>query len=128
MKKTLLLLFVLGSISAFSQSVISGCITSAPDTLQSVRIAYLRGKSLAVKQDIPVVNGCFSAEKSFPETGIFIVYLDPEHSFDVVLSNGAVPLEIDYNNITAVDGHVRPIWTREELGVLSVWTALLDLP
>ena len=33
----------------------------------------------------------------------------------------------DYNNITAVDGHVRPIWTREDLGVLSVWTALLDL-
>lgn len=33
----------------------------------------------------------------------------------------------DYNNITAVDGHVRPIWTREVDGVLSVWTALLDL-
>lgn len=34
----------------------------------------------------------------------------------------------DYNNISAVDGHVRPIWTREDKGVLSVWTALLDLP
>ena len=34
----------------------------------------------------------------------------------------------DYNNITAVDGHVRPIWTHEEGGILSVWTALLDLP
>ena len=33
----------------------------------------------------------------------------------------------DYNNISAVDGHVRPIWTREDLGVLSVWTAMLDL-
>ena len=33
----------------------------------------------------------------------------------------------DYNNIASVDGHVRPIWTREDLGVLSVWTALLDL-
>lgn len=33
----------------------------------------------------------------------------------------------DYNNIAAVDGHVRPIWTHEENGVLSVWTALLDL-
>ena len=32
----------------------------------------------------------------------------------------------DYNNISAVDGHVRPIWTREDLGVLSVWSALLD--
>ena len=34
----------------------------------------------------------------------------------------------DYNNITAVDGHVRPIWTHEEGGILSVWTALLDFP
>lgn len=34
----------------------------------------------------------------------------------------------DYNNISAVDGHVRPIWTREDRGVLSVWTALMDLP
>lgn len=33
----------------------------------------------------------------------------------------------DYNNISAVDGHVRPIWTHEDHGVLSVWTALLDL-
>jgi hypothetical protein len=33
----------------------------------------------------------------------------------------------DYNNISAVDGHVRPIWTHEDNGVLSVWTALLDL-
>ena len=32
----------------------------------------------------------------------------------------------DYNNISAVDGRVRPIWTREDRGVLSVWTALLD--
>ena len=34
----------------------------------------------------------------------------------------------DYNNISSVDGHIRPIWTREDKGILSVWTALLDLP
>jgi len=100
MKKLLLVLLFFASLTGQSQSVIQGCITNAPDTLQSVRIAYLRGKSLAVKQDIPVLNGCFSAEKSFPEKGIFIVYLDAEHSFDVVLSEGEVSLEIDYNNIT----------------------------
>jgi len=99
MKKliTLVLFFSFWSISA--QSIIEGCIANAPDTLQSVRIAYLRGNSLAVKQDIPVVNGCFKAEKSFPETGIFIVYLDQQHSFDVVLSDGDLTLEVEYENI-----------------------------
>ena len=33
----------------------------------------------------------------------------------------------DYNNISAVDGHVRPIWTREDNNKLTVWTALLEL-
>ena len=32
----------------------------------------------------------------------------------------------DYNNISAVDGHVRPIWTREVDGVLTIMTAILD--
>lgn len=32
----------------------------------------------------------------------------------------------DYNHISAHGGHVRPIWTRLEKGVLSVWTALID--
>lgn len=30
----------------------------------------------------------------------------------------------DYNNISAAQGVVRPIWTREDRGVLSVWTAM----
>ncbi len=33
----------------------------------------------------------------------------------------------DYNNISAYDGVVRPIWTRYDNGKLSVWTALIDL-
>ena len=33
----------------------------------------------------------------------------------------------DYNNISAYDGKVRPIWTHYENGKLSVWTALIDL-
>ena len=32
----------------------------------------------------------------------------------------------DYNNISAYDGVVRPIWTRNDKGVLSVWTAILE--
>ena len=32
----------------------------------------------------------------------------------------------DYNNISAYDGIVRPIWTRNDDGVLSIWTAILD--
>ena len=33
----------------------------------------------------------------------------------------------DYNNITAHDGVVRPIWTRAESTSLSMWTAIIDL-
>lgn len=33
----------------------------------------------------------------------------------------------DYNHISAHNGVVRPIWTRLEKGVLSVWTALIDV-
>lgn len=32
----------------------------------------------------------------------------------------------DYNNISAHAGVVRPIWTREDRGVLSIWTALMQ--
>jgi hypothetical protein len=33
----------------------------------------------------------------------------------------------DYNHISAHNGMVRPIWTRLEQGVLSVWTALVEV-
>ena len=33
----------------------------------------------------------------------------------------------DYNNITAHDGIVRPIWTRANGNVRSLWTAIIDL-
>lgn len=32
----------------------------------------------------------------------------------------------DYNNITAHNGIVRPVWTRHEEGRLSIWTALIN--
>ena len=31
----------------------------------------------------------------------------------------------DYNNISAVNGQIRPIWTRYDEGYLSIWTALI---
>jgi hypothetical protein len=34
----------------------------------------------------------------------------------------------DYTNITAANGHVRPIWTRLQSGLLSIWTAIIDFP
>lgn len=33
----------------------------------------------------------------------------------------------DYNNISAYDNVIRPIWTRMDGGKLSIWTALLDV-
>jgi hypothetical protein len=32
----------------------------------------------------------------------------------------------DYNNISAYNGRVRPIWTRYENNKLSIWTALIE--
>ena len=32
----------------------------------------------------------------------------------------------DYNNISAYGGVVRPIWTRNDDGIQSIWTAILD--
>ena len=32
----------------------------------------------------------------------------------------------DYNNISAYGGRVRPIWTRNEQGIQSIWTALME--
>jgi len=34
----------------------------------------------------------------------------------------------DYTNIAALDGKVYPIWMRMDQGVLSVWTALVQIP
>lgn len=34
----------------------------------------------------------------------------------------------DYTNVSAVNGHIRPIWARLQSGSLSVWTALVEFP
>jgi hypothetical protein len=34
----------------------------------------------------------------------------------------------DYNNISAYNGMIRPIWIRLQSGVLSVWTAIINYP
>lgn len=33
----------------------------------------------------------------------------------------------DYNNISAVQNHIRPIWTHYENETLSIWTAIIDM-
>ena len=34
----------------------------------------------------------------------------------------------DYTNVSAVNGHVRPVWARLQSGALSVWTAIVEFP
>ena len=82
--------------------IISGCITNAPDTLSNVKVAYLKGKGLAVKQEISVKNGCFEAAWEQAERGIFILYIDGEHTFDLVISSGNLTIEADYNDLSKV--------------------------
>jgi len=65
-------------------------------------VAYVRGKGLAVKQEIPVKNGCFNAAWEHPEQGIFIVYIDGGHTFDMVVSNGNLKIQGDYNALENV--------------------------
>ena len=101
MKKFTLFLFALLSVQLSAQNI-SGCITSMPDSISNIKVAYVRGKGLAVKQEIPVNNGCFNASWEHPEQGIFIVYIDGGHTFDMVVSNGDLKIQGDYNALENV--------------------------
>lgn len=101
MKKFTLFLFALLSVQLSAQNI-SGCITSMPDSISNIKVAYVRGKGLAVKQEIPVKNGCFNAAWEHPEQGIFIVYIDGGHTFDMVVSNGDLKIQGDYNALENV--------------------------
>jgi len=101
MKKFTLFLFALLSVQLSAQNI-SGCITSMPDSISNIKVAYVRGKGLAVKQEIPVNNGCFNAAWEHPEQGIFIVYIDGGHTFDMVVSNGDLKIQGDYNALENV--------------------------
>jgi thiol-disulfide isomerase/thioredoxin len=101
MKKLTLFLSALLSVQISAQNI-SGCITSMPDSISNIKVAYVRGKGLAVKQEIPVNNGCFNAAWEHPEQGIFIVYIDGGHTFDMVVSNGNMKIQGDYNALENV--------------------------
>ncbi len=101
MKKLFLLLVVFFTAQLSAQNI-SGCITSMPDSISNIKVAYVRGKGLAVKQEIPVQNGCFNAAWEHPEQGIFIVYIDGGHTFDMVVSNGDLKIQGDYNALENV--------------------------
>lgn len=92
-------------LSAQTNPVLKGCIANLPDSVTSVKIAYLRGKGLAVKQEVPVstVSGCFEAEWTQQERGIFVLYIDGMHTFDLVISEGLLEISADYNSLTEVD-------------------------
>ena len=101
MKKFTIFLFALLSVQLSAQNI-SGCITSMPDSISNIKVAYVRGKGLAVKQEIPVNNGCFNAAWEHPEQGIFIVYIDGGHTFDMVVSNGDLKIQGNYNALENV--------------------------
>ena len=102
MKKFTLLLIAFFSVQLSAQNI-SGCITSMPDSISNIKVAYVRGKGLAVKQEILVKNGCFNAAWEHPEQGIFIVYIDGDHTFDMVISNGDLKIQGDYNALENVE-------------------------
>ena len=91
-------------LSAQSNPVLKGCIANLPDSVTSVKIAYLRGKGLAVKQDVPIstTTGCFEAEWTQQERGIFVLYIDGMHTFDLVISDEILEISADYNALNEV--------------------------
>jgi len=104
---TLVFAFFLVQLSGQSNPTIHGCLTNVPDSLTNVKIAYLRGKSLGVKQEIPLVTDkdgqvCFSAPWEHPERGIFVLYIDGMHTFDLVISEGDVSIKGDFNALSDV--------------------------
>ena len=58
--------------------------------------------SLSVREKIPVFNGCFEIEWKHPERGVFVVYMDAEHTFDFVISHGNIQFTGDFNKIRNV--------------------------
>jgi len=108
-------------------------------------------KAIKVNQDNTKSHQFFTWMSVDPVTGyLYIVYYDrskyKDNRTDVVLAvskdggntfmNKTISQKPfipnpkvffgDYNNISAYNGIVRPIWTRFENGKLSVWTALIN--
>ncbi len=104
MKKALLTYFIGLSFGLIAQEnpIISGCFTNFPDSISSIKIAYPRMASLSVRENIPVFNGCFELDWKHPERGVFVVYIDGDHTFDFVISTGNVQFTGDYNKIRNV--------------------------
>ena len=107
---------------------------------------------IKVNQDTSKTHQFFTWMSVDPKTGfIYIIYYDrskyTDNQTDVVLSYSKdggisfssktisespfIPIDDvffgDYNNISAFDGIVRPVWTRYENNKLSIWTALINM-
>ena len=98
----LVLLLLSVPLGAQTQPTIKGCIANLPDSVSNVKVAYIRGRSLGVKHEIPVSKGCFEAAWEHPERGIFVLYIDGMHTFDMVISEGTLSIDADYNALAEV--------------------------
>ena len=98
----LVLLLLSVPLGAQTQPIIKGCIANLPDSVSNVKVAYIRGRSLGIKKEIPVNKGCFEAAWEHPERGIFVLYIDGMHTFDMVISEGTLSIDADYNALAEV--------------------------
>ena len=104
MKISLLTYFIGLSFGVLAQKtpMISGCFTNFPDSISSVSIAYARMEGLVIRESVPILHGCFELEWNHPERGVFVVYIDSEHTFDFVISSGNIQFSGDFENIQNV--------------------------
>lgn len=90
---------------------------------------------MTVDQSTGFLYTVFYDRRNYPDRRTD-VYLAESHDGGVswvntrISESPFVPIENvffgDYNNISAVNGVVRPIWTRCDDGMLSIWTALVN--
>lgn len=84
--------------------LIQGCIENVPEEIENVRIAYLSGNELRVKAETPIgEDGCFQLNWGHPERGIFILYLDPSHTMDFIISTSAISVTGSYEHMGALE-------------------------
>ena len=87
------------ALTVTAQVRISGTFTNVPAEMNEVKIAFLRGKGLAVKHTAELNDGQLDFTWDYPERGIFIAYFDENHSFDFLISDGAIELAGDFNDL-----------------------------
>ena len=82
--------------SAEALPTLKGCIKGLPDEVDTVLVAFVLKGQLRIKQQVHLHRGCFELPWTHPERGLFILYVDPEHSIDFLLTDADIEFSGHY--------------------------------